>query len=154
MAAAERNSQITEKLTVLSQSHRRTISGDLRDALDQRRESPVGRFVIRNKLAPELYDAALEYGNLVRFHCAVKARAVDIREGNGSGGGEISAEKAKWLAKEVERLDRPLRKLNPVGFSAVRTLAAMEREIAPEAEPATIIVLAELGSLLKKTGRR
>lgn len=116
--------------------------------------SALGRFVLRNRLRPELYDAGLEYGNLVRFYCGVKARHIDIRDRPSGAGGDVSPQKAKWLAKELVRLNTPLRKLDPVGFSAVRTLAAMECEIAHEAEPSAVIILCELGRLLRKVGRR
>jgi len=56
--AAERDPLMVEKLQVLAQPHRR---GDL----DQLVESPLGRFVLRNKLHRVLYDLANRVERLV-----------------------------------------------------------------------------------------
>lgn len=71
----------------------------------------------------------------------------------GSGCG-VSPAKAKWLESELDRIETILLRLNPMGYAALRTLCVHEREIAPEAEPAAIIVLCELGQLLRKVGSR
>jgi hypothetical protein len=152
MAAAERNASLGEKIQVLSQPHRRAV--DIGDALDQKRESILGRFVIRNKLRPELYDAGIEFGSLCRHFYHSKGVTTFIREGHRGSGLGISPAKTAQLEREVERLEAPLLKLSAPGFSAVRTMCVFENEIAPQVEPAAIIVLAELATLLRKTGRR
>jgi hypothetical protein len=153
-SVTERDPEMLETLFVLRQPHRR-------GEIDQRIESPLGRLVLRHKLPRELYDAATEYAGMVRCFYAAKMPAGatmgipqlpgDDRHGLGAG---VSQEKAVWLEKELRRLEVPLRRLDPVGFSALKTLCVHERDIAPEAEMATVVVLRELGLLLRKTGRR
>jgi hypothetical protein len=143
---AERDKGMIEMITVLRQPHR---MGDL----DQYRESPLGRFILCNKLRRELYDAGVEYGCLVRHFHAAKGVQRIIVEGTGSGRG-VSPEKTKWLTREVRRLERPMRKLSMPGFLAVRRLAVYETEISSTyAAPATV-VLYFLALMLKKLGRR
>jgi len=143
----ERDPALVEKLQVLSQPHRR---GDL----DQLAESALGRFVIRNKLHRALFDAGLEWGSLVRhYHSAKLATQPVISVGFGSGAG-VTPEKTAWLRGEVERIEKPLRRMYPVGFVALQTLAVYEREIAPEVEGVASEALCELGLLLRKIGKR
>jgi hypothetical protein len=78
-----------EKLTVLKQPHR---LGDT----DQRLESPLGRFVVRNKLRPELYDAGIEYGGLVRHFYHAKGVQIDFSEGR-----PFRARRQAWNGKVV-----------------------------------------------------
>jgi hypothetical protein len=145
--SAERKALIGPRDVVLSQPHRR--AADLGDALDQKQESALGRFIIHNKLRPELYQAGLQYGNLVRYSFTSIGANIDIHETPCGSGLGVSAKKTKQLAAEVAKLDGPLRKLNPIGYAAVRTLAVHEREIAREAEQPAIIVLHGLARLLR-----
>lgn len=146
ISEAERDTKQAEMRTVLQQQHRR-------GSTDQRLESPIGRFTVRNKLPWEYYDAALEFGSLCRFYLHALGAQRVVNEGtNGSGLG-VTAAKTRWLAAEVERLETVLQKLNPAGFAGLRALCVFEQEICQEAEPSTIIVLMELGQLLKKVGR-
>lgn len=75
----------------------------------------------------------------------------DDRTGSGNG---VSPEEAIWLEKELRQLEMPLKALSRRGFSALRMLAVHEREISQEIESQAIIVIRELGWLLRKTGRR
>ena len=153
-SVSARDPMMLEQLYVLRQPHRR---GDT----DQLLESPLGRLVIRHKLAREYFDAATEYGGMVRCFYAAKMPAGamtgipqlpgDDRVGSGNG---VSQEKAVWLEKELKRLETPLKALSRRGFSALRMLAVHEKEIAPQAEHVAIVVLCELGSLLRKVGKR
>lgn len=152
--AADRDRNITvDQLVVLAQPHRR---GDT----DQFVESPLGRFVLLNcldkdgKPRREIYDAGREYGDLVRhYHVAKIETKPIVSTGEGSGRG-VSPEKAKWLAKEVRRLERPLRRLSMPGFLAVRRLAVYESEISSTYETPAKVILYFLAILLKKLGRR
>ena len=147
MEAAERRGLLGERFQVANQPHRR---GDM----DQLLENPLGRLIIRHKLRREYYDAGQEYGGLVRHFYHAHGIQLDFSEGRGGNGLGVRPGTAKWLAEELERIEPPLQKLNPLGFSALKTLCVHEREIAPEAEQVAIIVLCELGSLLRKVGRR
>ena len=154
LLAADRNRNLTiDQLVVLSQPHRR---GDT----DQCCESPLGRFVLQNCLGKdgkpryEIYDAGREYGDLVRHYHAAKIETKPIiSNGSGSGRG-VSEEKARWLAREVRRLERPLRKLSMPGFLAVRRLAVYEYEISVSYTGSAKVILYFLAILLKKLGRR
>lgn len=143
-----------EKLTVLSQPHRRG------EREDQKQASPLGRFVIRHKLREELYDAGNEYGGMVRCFYAAKLPAGAIRgipqlpgDDRGSGNG-VSPEKAAWLEKELHRLEAPLKTLSRRGFSALRMLAVHEREIMAGSERMAAEVLYMLAVMLKRVGGR
>jgi hypothetical protein len=143
---SERDPEMVEKAQVLAQPHRRG------HGTDQLAESPIGRLVLKHKLRREYYDAALELGVLVRHFFAARLETKPIISlGFGSGRG-VSPEKAKWLAAELDRIEMALHGLNPLGYSALKTLAVHECEIAPQAEPAAIVVLLELGRLLRKVG--
>jgi len=143
---AERESGMGEMLVVLRQPHRNFDT-------DQMRESPLGRFCICNKLRRELYDAAIEYGCLVRHFHAAKGIPRIIIEGSGSGRG-VSPEKAKRLTKEVRRIENLMRKLSMPGFLAVRRLAVYESEISSTYASSAVVILYFLAILLKKLGRR
>lgn len=142
----ERRLLAGETITVLMQPHRR---GDT----DPRRESPLGRFCLRNKLGREMYDTGIEYGGLVRQFFAAKGIPQPSSDGGGTGRG-VSPEKAVKLKEELERLEKPIKRSNPVGFSAVRKLTVHEQEIPPPAEPETVSVLYYLAQMLRKLGRR
>jgi hypothetical protein len=151
---AYRDQNITvDQLVVLAQPHRR---GDT----DQFVESPLGRFVLQHcldkekKPRREIYDAGREYADLVHHYHAAKIETKPIIS-NGSGNGRgVSEEKARWLTKEVRRIERPLRKLSMPGFLAVRRLAVYESEISSSYERSAIVILYFLAILLKKLGRR
>lgn len=142
-----------EKLYVLRQPHRR-------GELDQRIESPLGRLTLRHKLDRAYFDAGQEYAGMVRCFYAAKMPSGamagipqlpgDDRTGSGDG---VSQGKAIWLEKELRRLETPLKSLSRRGFSALRMLAVHEREVSGAVESQAIIVLMELGRLLRKTGR-
>lgn len=154
LEAAERRALLGERFQVAAQPHRR-------GELDQLVENPLGRLIIRHRLDRALYTAGNEYGGMVRCFYAAKMPGGamlgipqlpgDDRHGSGNG---VSQEKAIWLEKELKRLEAPLQRLDPVGFSALKTLCVHEREIALEAESAVVVVLRELGSLLRKVGKR
>jgi len=148
MLAAERERRLIagETITVMMQPHRR---GDNRREL----ESPLGRFVLRNKLRDELYDTGIEYGGLVRQFYAAKGIPQPSSDGGGSGRG-VSPEKAIKLKEELDRLEKPLKRTSPVGFSALRKLTVHEQEIDPPVEPETVSVLYLLAQMLRKLGRR
>jgi hypothetical protein len=150
MEAAERRATMGERGVVLSQPQRR-CAGE-RDALDQKLESPLGRFVIRHKLHGELYDSGVEYGTS-HFYAA-KGIAIDVHEGRGGSGHGVDPAKAKWLERDLDRLNKPLRELSPIGFSAMQLLAVHEREAPPGSETEAIGVLFGLARLLKKLGRQ
>jgi hypothetical protein len=143
---AQQRALNVEKLVVLGQPHRH---GDL----DQKTESPLGRFAIRHKLRQELYDAGIEYGTLVRRFYAAKLGTPAIVVTYGGSGKDISSGTAKWLAKEIERLDKPLRQISASGLRAVRMLAVHELEISDRCERPAVNVLYELALLLRKLGR-
>jgi len=154
MAVHELDKFNIEKLTVLSQPHRR---GELED---QKQESPLGRFVIQHSLPSELYDAALEYAGMVRCFYAARLPAAAIKgipqlpaDDRGSGNG-VSPEKAVWLEKELSRIEAPLKTVSLAGFSALRMLAVHEREIALGVETAAANVLYHLAIMLKRVGGR
>jgi len=143
-----------EKLTVLSQPHRR---GELEDP---KQESPLGRFVMRHKLRQELYDAGNEYAGMVRCFYAAKLPAGAMTgipqlpgDDRGSGNG-VSPEKAVWLENELHRLEGPLKALSRRGFSALRMLAVHEREIMASSERMAAEVLYQLALALKRVGGR
>jgi len=154
LLAADRDRNITiDQLVVLAQPHRH---GDT----DQFCESPLGRFVLQNCLDKnkeprrEIYDAGREYGDLVRHYHAAKIETRPIiSNGSGSGRG-VSPDKARRLAREVRRLERPLRKLSMPGFLAVRRLAVYEYEISVSYAASAKVILYFLAILLKKLGRR
>jgi hypothetical protein len=121
--AAQRDATAIEKRDVLAQPHRH---GDL----DQRLESPLGRFTLRQHLRPEIFDAGVEYGHLARVWLAAKvASRIGIVEAY-AGSRPVTA-RARWLTKELFRLETPLKKLDPVGFSGLRALAVYERDVIP-----------------------
>ena len=115
---------------------------------------------MRHKLDRAYFDAGVEYAGMVRcFYaakmpsgamCGIPQLPGDDRVNSGNG---VSQEKAVWLEKELKRLETPLKSLSRRGFSALRMLAVHDREIALEAEKVAIVVLTELGRLLRKTGR-
>lgn len=148
MLEAERDRRLMagETMTVMMQPHRR---GDNRREL----ESPLGRFVLRNKLREELYDTGIEYGGIVRQFYAAKGIPQPSSDGGGSGRG-VSPEKALKLKEELDRLERPMKRSSPVGFGALRTLTVHEQEIAIPDEPETVSVLYLLAQMLRKLGRR
>lgn len=147
ISAAGRDANQTEMVTVLRQSHRL-------GSTEQLLESPIGRFVLRDRLGREYYDSALEFGCLCRHYFAALGVTRFINEGHRGSGLGVSPAKTRVLAREVERLETALQKLNPSGFAAMRSLAVFENEIAPQSEPGAVVVLLELGKLLRKTGRR
>lgn len=147
MEAAQRRAFIGERATVLAQPHR---NGDL----DQLVESPLGRFVLRNKMHRAVFDAGIEWGILVRhFYTAKMETKSVVSIGFGSGSG-VSPEKAAWLQKEVERIETPLKQLSPVGFSGARDLAVFEKEPPPGSTSEVIGVLFGLVRLLRKIDGR
>jgi len=148
IVAAERDQRLRagETFTVMMQPHRRGDNSQLS-------ESPLGRFCLRNKLRSELYDTGIEYGGLVRQFFAAKGIPQPSSDGGGSGRG-VSPEKAIKLKEELERLEKPIKRSNPLGFSAVRTLTVHEQEIPPPVEPETVSVLYYLAQMLRKLGRR
>jgi len=145
-ADRDRRLRAGETFTVMMQPHRRGDTG-------RECESPLGRFCLRNKLRSELYDTGIEYGGLVRQFFAAKGIPQPSSDGGGSGRG-VSPEKAIKLKEELERLEKPIKRSNPLGFSAVRDLTVHEREISPPAEPETVSVLYYLAQMLRKLGRR
>jgi hypothetical protein len=152
--ASERRLLLGERRQVADQPHRRGDTSQLCG-------DPLGRFVLRHQLPRGLYDAATEYAGMVRCFYAAKLPSGamsgvpqlpgDDRRGGGDG---VAPAKAVWLQKQLEWIEQPLQKLSPAGFVALKMLAVFEREIAPEAEPMAIVVLCELGSLLRKVGKR
>jgi hypothetical protein len=152
IADHERDAFNVEKLTVLSQPHRRG------EREDQKQESPLGRFVIRHKLREELYDAGNEYAGMVRCFYAARLPADALKDvpqlpgdDRGSGNG-VSPEKAVWLEKELYRLETPLKACSRRGFSALRMLAVHEREIGVNSEGMAAKVLYLLAVMLKRVG--
>jgi hypothetical protein len=109
------------------------------------------RSALKAKLHRAIYDAGLALARHY-FHARGITRFID--EGHRGSGLGVSAAKTRLLERELERLENPLQKLNPLGFSAVRALCIFENEIAREAEPAAIIVLCELGELLRMVGEK
>jgi hypothetical protein len=148
MLAEERDRRIMsgETVTVLMQPHRR---GDT----SEKCESPLGRFVLRNKLREELYTTGIEYGGLVRQFYAAKGIPQPSSDGGGSGRG-VSPEKAMKLKEELDRLEPPLKRSSPVGFGGLRQLTVHEQEIPLPVEPETVSVLYLLAQMLRKLGRR
>jgi hypothetical protein len=116
-----------ERLQVMNQPHRNGSNDDLL-------ESPLGRFVLRHKMDRATYHAGLSFGTLCRRYLSAKARPTDIREAPSGSGADISEDKARWLATEVARIERPLREMSPVGFAAVQAMTIYEREPAPRSE--------------------
>lgn len=114
-----------EKAIVLSQPHRRGDS-------DQRRASPLGRFVLDNKLRPELYDAGNEYAGLVRRLWAAKGVPSDQKGAAGSTGlGPSDATVRGWERRE-EALRTALMRLSSQTFLNIRRITVEEREVKTE----------------------
>jgi hypothetical protein len=138
---AERRGRLGERFQVANQPHRLGVDDPLL-------ESPLGRFVLRHKLHRAAFDAGLAFGTLSHRYLSAKARGTDIREAPSGSGADISEEKAKWLAAEVARIERPLREMSPVGFAAVSMMAVYEREPPPRSETEAIGVLFGLARML------
>jgi hypothetical protein len=127
LKAAERKALIGERAVVLAQPHRRHLNGE---ALSQLAESPLGQFILKHGLRRELYDAGLEFGSISRRCLRARGTCAGIIEAYTGTGKEMSTAAAVWLKKELERLEKPLRRFP--GFPALRQLAIFERGI-PEA---------------------
>jgi hypothetical protein len=121
---------------------------------EQKLESPLGRFVLQRHLRTEFYDAGLEYGSLVRHYYRSIGVRLEINEGHPSTGAGVSAATTKWLAKEVERIEEPLKKFNHAGFDGMRKLCVFETDVSPGTEWSTGKVLYRLALMLRKLGRR
>jgi hypothetical protein len=102
--AAEKAREQAEKATVLAQPHRR---GDT----DQRCESALGSFVIRNKLRSELYDAGQAYADLVRrWRLVIGGVRIEGHKSLGADQHEVTRELADKLTKRVDEADNVLRR--------------------------------------------
>jgi hypothetical protein len=126
---------------VLSQPHRRG-----QDRNDPFLESPLGRFVLKHKLDRLCYDAALTYGRLAGrvFSSRGATRPIlGMRSSMGSGK-EMSAETARHLQRELERVDKELRAFGQDGIRALRTLTLFELEALPEDTKAAVATLRAL----------
>jgi hypothetical protein len=100
-----------------SQPHRRDANGG---NSDQKCESELGRFIIRRHLRPEIFDAGVEWGVLARRYLRTKARAPDIIECYDGSGTPMPDAKARWIARELHRIEAPLRKLDKAGFAGAQ----------------------------------
>lgn len=104
-----------EKSTVLNQPHRK---GDR----DQRRESPLGRFVMDRRLKSELYDAGEEFATIIRTWRRLKGLPGVISNGPGAA---VSADDDE-IADKINRLARRMRDadaaMRPRDAAAVRWL--------------------------------
>ena len=121
---------------------------------DQRAESPLGRLTLRHKLGREYFDSGCSYGCTVRHYYVAKGIQTDLREGHTGTGLGVRFGTARRLAEELERIEPPLQRLSPVGFSALKTLCVHEREVHPSVELEAVGVLVELGQLLRMARRR
>jgi hypothetical protein len=52
-------------------------------------------------------------------------------------GAGVSEVTTRWLCKEIERIEEPLKKLNRAGFGGLRRLVVFETDILPGTELAT-----------------
>ena len=90
----------------------------------------------------------------MRHFFRAKGINLEIDEGHPSTGAGVSEVTTRWLAKEVERVEEPLKKLNRAGFGGLRRLAVFETDALPGTEASTAKVLYRLALLLRKLGRR
>jgi hypothetical protein len=108
---------------------------------------------LKHELGREYYDAGLEYGSLCRHFFVAHGINLDFSEGHRGQGLGVAPSTARKLGNELERIEPVLQRLDRAGFSSLKTLCVHERAIDAREEPGAVIVLLELGRLLRKTGR-
>jgi hypothetical protein len=104
-----------ERVVVLAQSHRR-------GNIDQRCESPLGRFVIARKLKPELYDAGEHFQTIVMTWRRLKGLPGVLSNGPGSPvshDDDAIADRINSLARRMRDADAAMQNRDA---SAVRWL--------------------------------
>jgi hypothetical protein len=127
------------KAVALAQPHRRGNSDPLL-------ECPLGQFILSYGLDRICYDAALAYARLLRRFFSIRGVpqpstgfhvSRDVRE--------MSGDVARAVARELEQVEKKLRKISKPGMNAVRQLAFFERALASgELDPDAARVLAAL----------
>jgi hypothetical protein len=128
---------------VLAQPHRR-------GERDQKAATALGRFCLRNKLEPELYQAGEDYAALVRRWRVAKGIPVQGRPGP-STGIEPDEEKIRGWGRRIIEIEDRLLDGAPGVMGAIGWLVLSDAEPHPVNEPALIyglrLLADELGLL-------
>lgn len=146
MAAEQRQK---EQRTVLDQPHRRGQADPLA-------ESPIGRLALRHSLRKELYNAGLEYADIVRKwrNCWGAPREVGVPGTSvGSGEGPTTRLATTWRTQML-RIERAMMDAGGIdAVIAVQQLVLVIADTAPEQDADAITglsaVAAELGHVAK-----
>lgn len=99
IADAQKAAEESEMRVVLAQPHRRGNRSQLA-------ESPLGRFVLENRLDRELFDAGEAYGSLKRQW--VSAWGAKMMERHGGAGGDIDCETLKRWKELIEAWEQAM----------------------------------------------
>jgi hypothetical protein len=139
-----------ETAFVENQPHRR----DFADKSDPWLESELGRFCRLRKLRRELFDAAMEWANIVRLYRVAWGAPVDEHHGGpGSGQGPSGATLAAWKAQmlSIEEALYGDAGTNKARYAATKALVldgkAPSRELEQFAIDGLRIVAIELGGM-------
>lgn len=134
---------------VAGQPHRRLAP----DPLDPRLENALGRFCVRMKLRPELYDAGQEWAAIVRRWRAAKGCPEPMLRGpQGSGLGPSDATVAAWTRLVVE-VERELSTHGAAVWFAARGVCIDDIEPTLENEEAAVVGLLEVAKALGRLPR-
>lgn len=134
---------------VAAQPHRRSAP----DPLDPRLENALGRFCVRLKLRPELYDAGQEWASIVRRWRAAKGCPEPMLRGpQGSGLGPSEATVAAWTRLVVE-VERELSAHGQAVWFAARQVCIDDNDLALDQDEAGVLGLIEVAKALGRIAR-
>jgi hypothetical protein len=139
MADMERRKLQEQMAVVLAQPHRK-------NSTDQKRGSAIGRFVMDRRMKPATFDAAEEYGALVRRWRAARGVPSELRDGPGGigSGGPADATVRGWAAR-IEAIEAAvIAKSSARYLSAIRRLVLEDRDIDPADHYGTVLALMAL----------
>ena len=127
MEEIERKKRDGEKHVVLMQPHRKGETSQLAG-------SAFGRFCLRVRANPRLYDAGQEYAALVRRWRSAKGIPQQVRLGEGRGGeGPSDATVMAWT-RAINGLNRAMSKATIEGYLAMRQMLLDDYDIGAEQE--------------------